>query len=178
MRVRTAVIASTALPILLSGCSADGGGTGRKKESLHQVTYEAAGSQVFDVNYDTGAEDADGMAKDRAVKGLKGKWSTTVEATADELLALTVNGVGEAAPAHAVGCAVSVDGILMEKHATKPEESAVVQCVADVPKALEKAAERAGGTAGGKPGERPDGQRPTFLPPFLAPMSPDIRKAA
>ncbi|WP_431043375.1 hypothetical protein ACQUSR_16755 [Streptomyces sp. P1-3] len=178
MRVRTAVIAAAVLPILLTGCSADGGdGAERKQEAIHHVTYEATGSQVFDVNYDTGAEDAEGMAKDRAVRGLKGRWSKTVKATADELLAVTVNGVGETAPAHAVGCAVSVDGILMEKHATKPEESAVTQCVADVPKALEKAAERTEGTAGvragGNPGERPAGQRPPFLPL----IAPNTRKA-
>ncbi|MFG3260001.1 hypothetical protein [Streptomyces sp. NPDC048172] len=109
---------------LLSGCS-DGG--------KHKVTYEATGSQLFEVEYDT--PDDHGRSKNvRKVVRLSSdgtrKWTRTIEVEDPGAFRISAAGSGRYASVSRVACAVSVDGELKQKTVSKTAGE-TVWCNAD-----------------------------------------------
>ncbi|GAA2083341.1 hypothetical protein GCM10009801_43730 [Streptomyces albiaxialis] len=118
------VLVLAAVP-LLSGCSGDGG--------THKVTYEATGSQLFEVAYDK--PDAHGRSESvRKVIRLSAdgtrKWTKTVEVEDPASFRISAAGSGRYASVSRVACAISVDGELKQKTVSKTAGE-TVWCNAD-----------------------------------------------
>ena len=117
-------LALAAVP-LLTGCS-DGGGK-------HRVTYEATGSQLFEIEFDS--PDAHDRVKTvRKVVRLssdgKRKFTRTVEVSDPDRVSISAAGSGSYAGVSRVACAVSVDGELKQKSVSKTAGE-TVWCNAD-----------------------------------------------